>query len=64
MMRARSLVATVATTAALAGGVAFAAPAQADYDTGGYVVDFGPSDRHGSTYVELAVISKSGQFRF
>ena len=35
-----------------------------NYDTGGYVVNFGPSDRHGSNYVELAVISRSGQFRF
>jgi ABC-type branched-subunit amino acid transport system substrate-binding protein len=34
------------------------------YDAGGYLVQFGPSDRQGSHYVELAVISKSGQFRF
>jgi ABC-type branched-subunit amino acid transport system substrate-binding protein len=34
------------------------------YDTGGYVVHFGPSERHGSNYVELAVIAKNGQFRF
>jgi branched-chain amino acid transport system substrate-binding protein len=34
------------------------------YDTGGYVVHFGPGERHGSSYVELAVISRSGQFRF
>ena len=34
------------------------------YDTGGYVVHFGPNERHGSNYVELAVISKGGQFRF
>jgi branched-chain amino acid transport system substrate-binding protein len=34
------------------------------YDAGGYVVKFGPEDRHGSNYVELAVINKSGQFRF
>jgi ABC-type branched-subunit amino acid transport system substrate-binding protein len=34
------------------------------YDTGGYVVRFGPNERHGSNYVELAVISKTGQFRF
>jgi branched-chain amino acid transport system substrate-binding protein len=34
------------------------------YDAGGYTVRFGPDDRHGSRYVELAVISKSGQFRF
>jgi ABC-type branched-subunit amino acid transport system substrate-binding protein len=35
-----------------------------NYDTGGYMVNFGPQDRHGSTFVELAVISKNGQFRF
>jgi branched-chain amino acid transport system substrate-binding protein len=34
------------------------------YDTGGYVVSFGPEVRQGSHYVELAVISKGGQFRF
>jgi ABC-type branched-subunit amino acid transport system substrate-binding protein len=34
------------------------------YDAGGYVVSFGPDVRHGSHYVELAVISKSGQFLF
>ncbi|MEP7068451.1 MAG: ABC transporter substrate-binding protein [Usitatibacter sp.] len=34
------------------------------YDAGGYTVSFGPDVRHGSHYVELAVISKSGQFRF
>jgi branched-chain amino acid transport system substrate-binding protein len=34
------------------------------YDAGGYVVDFGPNVRAGSHYVELAVISKGGQFRF
>jgi branched-chain amino acid transport system substrate-binding protein len=34
------------------------------YDAGGYAVTFGPEVRHGSHYVELAVISKSGQFRF
>ena len=30
----------------------------------GYMVSFGPENRHGSNYVELAVISKNGQFRF
>jgi ABC-type branched-subunit amino acid transport system substrate-binding protein len=35
-----------------------------NYDTGGYVVNFGPAARHGSSYVELAVISRSGQFKF
>jgi len=34
-----------------------------DYDAGGYVVRFGDK-RQGSDYVELAVISRSGQFRF
>jgi ABC-type branched-subunit amino acid transport system substrate-binding protein len=34
------------------------------YDAGGYMVSFGPENRHGSNYVELAVISKNGQFRF
>ena len=34
------------------------------YDAGGYTVNFGPERRHGSNYVELAVISKTGQFRF
>jgi hypothetical protein len=27
-------------------------------------VNFGPEKRHGSNFVELAVISKNGQFRF
>jgi ABC-type branched-subunit amino acid transport system substrate-binding protein len=35
-----------------------------NYDAGGYTVSFGPQDRHGSKFVELAVISKTGQFRF
>ncbi|MGZ5582034.1 MAG: ABC transporter substrate-binding protein [Usitatibacter sp.] len=34
------------------------------YDAGGYVVDFSSGGRHGSHYVELTVISRSGQFRF
>jgi branched-chain amino acid transport system substrate-binding protein len=34
------------------------------YDAGGYVVHFGPNERHGSSYVELAVIARNGQFRF
>ena len=34
------------------------------YDAGGYVVHFAPDVRAGSHYVELAVISKGGQFRF
>lgn len=35
-----------------------------NYDTGGYIVSFGGESRHGSHYVELTVIGKSGQFRF
>ena len=35
-----------------------------NYDAGGYLVNFGPEKRHGSNYVELAVISRNGQFRF
>jgi len=34
------------------------------YDAGGYSVTFGSEARHGSHYVELAVISRGGQFRF
>ena len=34
------------------------------YDVGGYTVTFGAGRRHGSHYVELAVIGKNGQFRF
>ncbi|QJR12814.1 hypothetical protein DSM104443_03907 [Usitatibacter rugosus] len=34
------------------------------YDAGGYTVSFSPESRHGSHYVELAVIGKNGQFRF
>ncbi|HET9652953.1 MAG TPA: ABC transporter substrate-binding protein [Usitatibacter sp.] len=34
------------------------------YDAGGYQVSFSSPDRQGSHYVELSVISKSGQFRF
>jgi ABC-type branched-subunit amino acid transport system substrate-binding protein len=34
------------------------------YDTGGYVVHFDANQRHGSNYVELAVIAKNGQFKF
>ena len=35
-----------------------------NYDAGGYPVRFGPEARHGSRYVELAVIGRNGQFRF
>jgi ABC-type branched-subunit amino acid transport system substrate-binding protein len=34
------------------------------YDTGGYVVNFGPEARQGSHYVELAVIGKDGKFKY
>ncbi|HET9580994.1 MAG TPA: ABC transporter substrate-binding protein [Usitatibacter sp.] len=33
------------------------------YDAGGYTVSFGPEARQGSRYVELAVISRNGQFK-
>jgi len=33
-----------------------------NYDAGGLVVDFGPKKRNGSTYVDLSIISKDGQF--
>ncbi|HRE13161.1 MAG TPA: ABC transporter substrate-binding protein [Usitatibacteraceae bacterium] len=33
-------------------------------DVGGYTVTFGPDQRHGNRYVELAVIGRGGQFRF
>jgi ABC-type branched-subunit amino acid transport system substrate-binding protein len=34
------------------------------YDAGGYVVRFSDSERHGSKFVDLAVIGKGGVFRF
>jgi ABC-type branched-subunit amino acid transport system substrate-binding protein len=34
------------------------------FDAGGYTVAFGPEARHGSHFVELAVISKGGAFKF
>ncbi|HXI36100.1 MAG TPA: ABC transporter substrate-binding protein [Burkholderiales bacterium] len=34
------------------------------YDVGGYIVGFSPNNHNGSSYVELTVISKDGQFRF
>lgn len=36
----------------------------ANYDAGGYVVNFGPDVRHGSHYVELAVIGGDGKFKY
>jgi branched-chain amino acid transport system substrate-binding protein len=38
--------------------------AMGHFDAGGYPVTFGPDDRQGSHYVELAVIAKDGRFRF
>jgi branched-chain amino acid transport system substrate-binding protein len=35
-----------------------------NYDAGGYMVNFGPEVRHGSHYVELAVIGKDGKFKY
>ena len=34
------------------------------YDAGGFAVRFGPEERHGTRYVELAVIARDGRFRF
>lgn len=34
------------------------------YDTGGYVVSFGPKDHNGSSFVELTIIGKDGAFKF
>jgi hypothetical protein len=34
------------------------------YDVGGYIVGFGPTNHNGSSFVELTVISRDGQFRF
>ena len=35
-----------------------------NYDVGGYVVSFSPTNHNGSSFVELTVISKNGQFRY
>lgn len=32
------------------------------FDVGGYIVDFGPRKRNGSSYVDLSIISKTGEF--
>lgn len=32
------------------------------FDVGGFIVDFGPRKRNGSSYVDLSIISKSGEF--
>jgi branched-chain amino acid transport system substrate-binding protein len=34
------------------------------YDAGGYLVSFAPGNHNGSSYVELAVISKDGRFHY
>lgn len=34
------------------------------YDTGGYIVGFGPRDHSGSSFVELTIIGKDGTFKF
>ena len=34
------------------------------FDTGGYVVGFGPKDHNGSSFVELTIIGKDGAFKF
>ena len=44
-------------------GVYRALASMSTYDAGGYTVHFGDS-RHGTSYVELAVIARGGQFRF
>jgi hypothetical protein len=33
------------------------------YDVGGYFVSFSPNNHNGSSFVELTVISRDGQFR-
>lgn len=35
-----------------------------NYDTGGYVVNFSPSNHNGSRFVELTAISKAGRFAY
>ena len=38
--------------------------AMSDYDVGGYTVGFSPTNHNGSSFVELAVISKGQQFKY
>jgi branched-chain amino acid transport system substrate-binding protein len=45
-------------------GIYKALAGMGSFDAGGYTVSFGPDARQGSHFVELAVISKNGQFRF
>lgn len=33
------------------------------YDTGGFVVNYGPNQHHGSKYVELGMVTRSGKLR-
>ena len=35
-----------------------------DFDTGGYLINFSPTDHNGSSYVELAVIGKNLTFSY
>ena len=37
--------------------------AMSNYDAGGYIVSFAPNNHNGSSYVDLTVISKDGNFR-
>jgi branched-chain amino acid transport system substrate-binding protein len=44
-------------------GLMHALDAMSSYDVGGYIVSFAPNNHNGSSYVELTVISRDGQFR-
>jgi hypothetical protein len=33
------------------------------YDTGGFVVNYGATRRHGSNFVELGMVSRDGRLR-
>ena len=35
-----------------------------DYDMGGFIVDFSPSKHNGSTFVDMSMISSSGELIF
>jgi ABC-type branched-subunit amino acid transport system substrate-binding protein len=45
-------------------GYMHALDGMSSYDVGGYIVGFGPNNHNGSSFVELTVISRDGQFRF
>jgi ABC-type branched-subunit amino acid transport system substrate-binding protein len=45
-------------------GLMHALDGMSSYDVGGYIVSFAPNNHNGSTFVELTVISRDGQFRF